>query len=462
MDKKEFVKAIQACRSRLNQAKILKILVFALCIGAGIGIFFQIVSFLIPFYYANLYTGVALGLAGVTALIAAYIKRSTMEQAALVMDSFGFQERIVTAYEHLNEEGKMVQLQREDALKQLQKYKGRIQIPILPPGKKIAGVCGMLLVLLALIMIPSEMKQRAKELHLVQEEAKEKEDEIKEVAEEIEELTEEALTPEQLAALQEMLESMQASMSEYQQATTPQMLATANEKLDFKYGNMSNQLNTLAEALQSGANVSAATAESMQAMAEKLQGMSQNQVLASNQGQGSQNGQAGNGQNGQGNQSGSGQNNGQNSQSGNGQNNGQNGQGNGSGNGQSNGSGNGQGNGSGNGQGNGSGNGQGNGSGSGTGTASGNGRGEGSSNALHDYVSIPNAIIDSGNLTGTAGNHDNSEFFRTQNGLSWEGTHISHEAVIGSYEQNAYEGIAAGQYPSGMEDVIKEYFASFN
>ena len=46
--------------------------------------------------------------------------------------------------------------------------------------------------------------------------------------------------------------------------------------------------------------------------------------------------------------------------------------------------------------------------------------------------------------------------------MSWEGTHISYEAVIGSYEQNAYEGIATGRYPSGMESVIKDYFASFN
>ncbi len=53
-------------------------------------------------------------------------------------------------------------------------------------------------------------------------------------------------------------------------------------------------------------------------------------------------------------------------------------------------------------------------------------------------------------------------YFRAQNGLSWEGTHMSQEAVLGSYEQKAYEGIAAGRYPSGMEEVIKEYFSSFN
>ena len=46
--------------------------------------------------------------------------------------------------------------------------------------------------------------------------------------------------------------------------------------------------------------------------------------------------------------------------------------------------------------------------------------------------------------------------------MSWEGEHVSHESVIGSYEQNAYEGISQGRYPSGMEDIIKDYFSSFN
>ena len=71
-------------------------------------------------------------------------------------------------------------------------------------------------------------------------------------------------------------------------------------------------------------------------------------------------------------------------------------------------------------------------------------------------------MADSGNLSGNVGGHETSEYFRAQNGLNWEGAHTSYEEVIGSYEQNAYEGIAAQRYPSGMEDIIKEYFAGFN
>lgn len=92
----------------------------------------------------------------------------------------------------------------------------------------------------------------------------------------------------------------------------------------------------------------------------------------------------------------------------------------------------------------------------------GSGRGVGSDSTPHDYVSVPNDIADSGNLTGNAANHEASEYFRAQNGLGWEGEHTTYESVLGSYEQKAYEGIDAGQYPSNMEEVIKEYFSSFN
>ena len=77
-------------------------------------------------------------------------------------------------------------------------------------------------------------------------------------------------------------------------------------------------------------------------------------------------------------------------------------------------------------------------------------------------MSIPNNIANDPSLTDNSTDHDASQYFRAPTGLGWEGTHMSPEAVIGSYEQNAYEGIAAGKYPTGMESVIKDYFASFN
>lgn len=444
MELKEFLDMIRAYRRRLNLAEFLKKLLFSLRVGAAAGIVFQAAAFLVPLYYANVYTALALFAAVAAALAATLLRSVTMEHTALVMDGFGFQERIITAYENRGEEGVLFALQRKDAMEQLRLYRDRIRVPLWPGRRRTALTAVLLILMTVLTFTPSPMKDRAGVLHQVSREAREKEEELKEIVEELEELAQleqETLTPEQLAALQEMIESLRASMEEYSQVSTEEALQAAGEKLSYKYEDLGSRMTGLAQSLQSGAAISPMTAESMQAMADKLQQMSGKPAqggdsLASNQGQNgeSQDGQGGsnqNGQNGQGNGSGSGED----------------GQGNGSGSGED---------GKGDSQ-----NGQGGGQ-SGQGDDPGAGRGTGSVNREHDYVSIPNAVADAGNLTGNAEGHDGSDFFRAQNGLSWEGTHVPYEAVIGSYERNAYEGIAAGRYPSGMEDVIKEYFSSFN
>ncbi|MCH5250305.1 MAG: hypothetical protein J1E98_10235 [Lachnospiraceae bacterium] len=462
MDQREFINIIRSYRRRLNLAEFLKRLMFALSIGAGVGIVFQLLSFVMPLYYVNLYTVIALILAVAAAVFVSLVRRSTMKQAALVMDSFGFKERIITAYEHMRENGVLPALQRNDAMEQLRRHSDRIKIPLWPGLKKTALPVVLLAVMIGISFIPSRMKEQAKELHQIHNEAKEKEEEIEEVLDKLEELAElekDTLTPEQIAKMQEMMESLQASMNEYRQADSAEALNAAGDKLNYKYEDMSSKMADMARSMQAGATVSPMSAESMQAMADKLKEMSGNpssggDSLASNQGQDEQDGQGNdqsgqsNGQNGQGNDQ-NGQGNGQNGQNGQGSDqggqNGQNGQ-------------DGQGgsqNGNGNGQGE-----QGSGQ-NGQGDSHGNGRGTGSVNYEHDYVSIPNDIADSENLTGNSVDHNNSEYFRAQNGLSWEGTHIPYDEVIESYEKNAYEGIAAGKYPSGMENIIKEYFSSF-
>jgi len=465
MEKKEFLRSIKACGKKLNRAEVAKNLVFSLSVGAGVGILFQIVAFCMPFYGANICSLLALTIAILTALLISVLRRKTLYQAALYMDSFGFQERIVTAYEHLDEVGEMVELQRRDAINMLQNHKERIKVPLLKGWRAPVIMCLLLATMVVLMCLPSEMKQMAEELHMIREEAEEKEEELKEVLESMEELKQESFTPEQLATLQEMMESLQASMQEYHNAESKEMVETANQKLDYKYDNMSQQLMDMADIMQSGANVSPQSMEAMQQMAEKMQELGESGMqkgatsLVDNQG--TEGEQSGDGQNNNeaGNQQNQGQNPGQNGQTGNQQSNGQNGQ---NSNGQSQGQSQGNGQGQGTGQGQGQGNSQGQGDSPGQGEGSGSGRGEGSGASPHDYVSIPNEIMDTGNLPGNASSHEDSDYFRTQNGLSWEGNHVSHEAVIGSYEENAYEGIAAGRYPSGMEDVIKDYFASFN
>ena len=427
MEQKEFLKIIQSFRRRMNIADFLKKSVFALSVGAGAGILFQAAAFFVPFYYAGLCTILALLLAEMSVFVVMFVRRTTMEQAALRMDGFGFEERIVTAYEHLDKEGTFIELQREDAIRRLKEHKDKIRIPIRPSFYKIGLLLFLLMISVGLSLLPSGAKERAGELHKVREEAKEKEEEIEEMIEALDELQQEELTKEQQDMLREMAESLESSLAEYQQADSQQMVSAASQKLSYKYENMSSQLSDMIRDIQDGAGVSVVSADALQEMADRLKNLS-DMRQAKNDG-------AGNGQNGQGDGAGNGQN-------------GQSGDRNGSGNGQS-----------GSGEGNGNGNEQG---GQGSDGGSGTGRGDGGGSMPHDYVSVPNAVADSGNLTGNADSHELSEYFRAQTGLNWEGAHTSYEAAIGSYEQNAYEGIAAGRYPSGMENIIKEYFSSFN
>lgn len=431
MEQREFLKTIRACRRRMNIADFFSKSVFALSIGALAGILFLAAAIFVPLYYASLYMILALILAELSVAVVMFVKQTTMEQAALRIDSFGFEERIVTAYEHLDKEGTLIELQREDAMEQLKEHKDRIKIPLCPSVKRIALLFLLLIFAVGLSLIPSVAKDRAGELHSLKEEVKEKEDEIEKVMEALEQLGQEDLAKEQQEALQEMAESLESSLSEFQQVVSEEMLIAASQKLDYKYDIMNAKLSDIIQDLQDGAEVSIASADAMQEMEDLLKKMN---GMKPGQGDGSQTGQGGadgNGQQGQ--EGGDGGGNGQGGQNGQAGQNGQGGQ-----------------------------DGQGGQNGQDGDGGSGNGRGTGSSSTPHDYVSVPNAIADSGNLTGNVGNHDTSEYFRAQNGLNWEGEHTSYEAVIGSYEQNAYEGIAADKYPSGMEDIIKEYFASFN
>lgn len=429
MEQRAFVKMIHAFQRRMNIASVLQKSIAALCIGAAAGILFQAAALVVPFYYASLYSGLALVLSLLTALVLAYVKRISPEQAALAMDSFGFDERIITAYECLGQEGVLVRLQREDAMNQLAEHQDRIRLALLPSWKKPVLLLGFLAVMSGLALLPSAVKERARELHEVRKEAREQMKELDELASSLDKLAQEEISQEQKNTLQEMLGSLEASRTEFEQADSAKLLSAATNKLEYKYAMMGSELEEFAKRLRDGVAASPMTAESMQVLAERMQELGGMQLA---KGTGAQTGSNQQGQSGS--QNGQGSSGSQAGQNGNGSQNGQNGSGNQTGQ---------------------SGNQM-------SDHSKGSGRGVGSDSTPHDYVSVPNDITDSGNLTGNAANHEASEYFRAQNGLGWEGEHTTYESVLGSYEQKAYEGIAAGQYPSNMEEVIKEYFSSFN
>lgn len=531
-EKKYLLNQIKKCRRKMNLAKCIDSGIFFAAAGGMGGILCELLSFFVPwnallpwnaflpFYHVHLAAGLCFAAGLLAGIGYAVYRRAGMEQAARMLDSFGLEERMVTAYEQIMEEERsmeggrsmeeersmeekrsmeggrsmegecsmekahsagapyfggnmLIQLQRQDALSQYERMRGQIRIPLFPEKRHVLALLLSAAAVTAMAFIPSPVRRQAEIIHQVREQAGEELEELENLLDALEEVDMDSLTEEERLQLQEITEALQLSREELSGADSWESLASAMDRLDYKYGQTAQGLEKLGAQLDDSGKAGIAAAEAVARAAANPDG--RQMASGGTPGAGSSAGKDGDGGSGEGNGSGEGDGNSQGSSSGNrngqdsdsGQGNGD-GQGSGSGNGNGQGGGSGEGNGDGQGGGSGEGNGDGQGGGSGEGngngqgSGSGNGRGTGSSDASHDYVSIPNAVGDDSNLTGTQYGDQDSEYFRQQNGLAWEGEHVEYSSVIGEYTESAYEGLANGRYPSGMESVIRDYFGSLN
>ena len=463
---------IRKCRNRMNLARLIDCCIVFAAAGGVPGMICELVSLVRPFYYAHLAAALCFGLGLSAGAGYALCRRSDLEVAARRLDSFGLKERMVTAYELMDrgtETGNVwVQMQRQDAFEHYNRARAGIKIPLWPDKRHVLALVLSAVIVAGLGFVPSPVREQARLRHQVQKEAEEEQKQLEQLTDALEGVDMESMTEEQRMRMQELLEAMQRSREELAQADTWESLGLARERLDYKYQQAEQSLAQLASQTE---NPGAAGIASAQALA-RAAGQNGNDLsqaglsgarLSPGQtgGSGENGGIAGNGTGVKENDGGSGTggNDGGNGSSGNGNDGGSGTGGNGGGNG-TDGSGPGnQGAVSGEG-GNGSGNGSGEGDGQGNG--GGSGRGTGSSSATRDYVSIPNEIADDASLTGQKNGDQNSDYFRQQNGLAWEGNHVDYNSVISQYTDRAYEGISMGRYPSGMESVIRDYFENLS
>ncbi|MCI8736490.1 MAG: hypothetical protein HFI11_05830 [Lachnospiraceae bacterium] len=471
---------IRRCKRKMNLAKLIDRGILCAAAGGIPGICCELASLLVPFYHVHLAAALCFGAGLLAGAGYAVYRRADMKQAASRLDSFGLKERMLTAYENLDKEDTFAGLQREDAFTHYEQVRGRIKIPLLPDKRHILALVVSAAAVIGMSFIPSPVRDQAKLRHQVQEQAAEENEELEKLLDALQDVDMESLTEQQKAQLQELVDTMELSREELAKADSWESLFAATGRLDYKYQQAAQSLEQLAGQIESPNMAGLAGAEAF----AKAAAAQNNPPTAS---PGTPSGSAGNGNGGEDGDNGSGDGNGdgennaggedgqgggnnsgdessQNGKNGSGDGSAQNGNNNGSGNGSGedgeNGSGNGNGQGNGNGSGNGQGNGNGNGQGGGNG--SGGGRGTGSSDAAHDYVSIPNATGDDASLTGNKNGAQDSDYYRQQNGLAWEGDHVDYSSVIGEYTDSAYEGIANGKYPSGMESVIRDYFENLN
>lgn len=430
----------------MNLAKLIDCGVLFAAAGGIAGIFCEFFSLFRPFYYAHL-AAVFCFLGGFLAGICyAVYRRADMKRAAGRLDAFGLKERMLTAYENMDKEDEVSQLQRQDAFVQYERIREQVRIPLFPGKRHILALFLSAVVAAGLSLLPSAAREQAALRHQVREEAKEEKEELEEFLEVLQSVDMERLTEEQRERLRELAGTMELARKELDEADSWESLSGVTQRLDYKYGQAAQSLAQLAGEMPHPETAGVADAEAFAKAAANRNGQqaaSAGTLSGSGRGGENDSGDGSGRSGGDGKRPGSGDSNGDGSSGGLG-------------------GGDSSGDGSGGEDGSSKGDSQGNGKGSGSGEGTGNGRGEGHSDTAHDYVSVPGKTGDDASLTGNKNGDRDSDYYRDKNGLAWEGDHVEYSSVIGEYTDSAYEGIANGKYPEGMESVIRDYFEQLN
>lgn len=181
---------------------------FSLCIS----IMLMLVSLVIPFtsVYKVVY-GVNIAFL-ILSIGYSYIKRPRDKEVALILDSKGLKERVITALELVGREDEISVAQKEDALKALEAFNLKKELKIEVNLKDIGYILILIFVLLSVGFIDTEAKRKGDELRKIKETQKEIIEEIKKEKKEIEENKE--LTEEEKTEAKEILERAKEELLE--------------------------------------------------------------------------------------------------------------------------------------------------------------------------------------------------------------------------------------------------------
>lgn len=160
--------------------------IFIFCSAALImGIALTIISRFIPVYNTYGISFIILSIAVLGAILYAFVKAPDKRRAALRADSFGLQERIVTAYELMGKNDDISILEKQDAIVYLKKVNVIKSISLIPKGKYIISFISILILFVIVNAMPNPMQEKAIEIHRhkvkITETQKKVEDVIKEV-----------------------------------------------------------------------------------------------------------------------------------------------------------------------------------------------------------------------------------------------------------------------------------------
>lgn len=152
--------------------------------GAMLATLLVLISRFIPIYKPYEKGIILICLSIIPAIIFTLIKAPSERKAALVLDSFGLKERVYTSL-YLNEENSFYDLVLKDTWEKVKDFQYKNHISLKPNKKFIIALLTITFIFGVSYYIPNPKEGRAKELHALKNEKKEKEKVVKKAEEEI-------------------------------------------------------------------------------------------------------------------------------------------------------------------------------------------------------------------------------------------------------------------------------------
>lgn len=462
-DNKILLNFIKKARNKIIFLDALGFIKYFLSIGLLMAMILQIYAFITPAMYVNEASIILVILAIPMGTFAVLIRKRSMHEVALLIDSKGFKERIITAFSTLDKEGEFYSRLRQDAIKVIRNVKPDRLFKYKCNYKTAFFNFAIFTIVIIMAITPSKTKEQAKEKEQIQKEISEIKEEIKETLEVLNEV--DGLSQEEIDAISEELNQL---LEEYSMSQNQEELQKASERMSYKTNEITKNIEEKIATDSSKEELLEALKSQIDNLNEAADSTSSSQTASNSNNSSSSNesGESGNNENGESGNNESGESG--NNENGNGENgengenrNGESGE-NENGNSGENGSGE-NGENSGSGKGEESQNSQQSGSGSGIGAGMNQGSNEGkedTSPGTSNMISVPNSYGDDDNLKGENTGSNNI----VQGGISptWSGNKVNYNNVISNYSEKAYSNIGQNKYPSGVNGLVKDYFDTLN
>lgn len=229
---KELLRIIRKIRDRLHAASIINHMVIGAASALSLGIAVVIAARFIPVYNVYLNILKLVGAAVTAAFLYSAFSTPRDAYAALKIDSFGLNERTITALELVGDQSAFAVLEKNDALQHIRNIDYKKRIP-LKPNKKYLLICLILTAVLALSgFIPNPMAERAEELHKLKSEIAEQQKKADKLSQKVR--NNPKLSEEQKKELIQKLEELKRELKEAKDSKEiNKALGRAEKKLEY-------------------------------------------------------------------------------------------------------------------------------------------------------------------------------------------------------------------------------------